>query len=131
MYYILIVLCIALIFGGAYIFTLRSEIQSQRSEINSKNGTIESYIRDLERLGEYAEKQADEKIQGRISEMEMLVTEDQMKRWYQLVEDCKQPFTSRKKPINVGGKFTRTTIIAVGNIIDELGKMKKTEVDEN
>jgi len=48
----------------------------------------------------------------------VLLPNQQLSRWGQLVESCKKPFERKKVQINVGGKFTRSVIIAVDDIIN-------------
>lgn len=67
-------------------------------------------------------------ILGDIWEVELLG--GNLKRWNVLVEDCKKPFLKKKQPINVGGKFTRSMIIAVDdivNVVNEIANKHKPE----
>lgn len=56
-----------------------------------------------------------------ISEVELLG--GNLKRWNILVDDCKKPFVKKKQPINVGGKFTRSMIIAVDDIVNVVNEI--------
>lgn len=70
-------------------------------------------------------------VDGLVEKLEsVLLPDEQLKRWGQLVTDCKKPFERKKVPINIGGKFTRSMIIAVDdivNVVSEIANKHKPE----
>ena len=131
----------------AILFTLRSDrkkddrikeltkvIKNQQEEfskesefLNSRDISNSQKVSDLTKERNFYRDILNE-ISGNISEVEL--SGGNLKRWNVLVEDCKKPFIKKKHPINVGGKFTRSMIIAVDdivNVVNEIANNHKPE----
>ncbi len=129
---------------AAYIASIQGEIKHYKTRIKSLNSRIGELLRENLRAQEVIENhlQEVENLKKRIGIGEALRTEmkaksnelsaiinilslaeipdEKLNRWDQLVADCKKPFTKTKQPINCGGKFTRESIIAIGDLIDKV-----------
>lgn len=131
----------------AILFTLRSDrkkdarikeltklIKNQQEEfskesefLNSRDISNSQKVSDLTKERNFYRDILNE-ISGNISEVEL--SGGNLKRWNVLVDDCKKPFVKKKQPINVGGKFTRSMIIAVDdivNVVNEIANNHKPE----
>jgi predicted RNase H-like nuclease (RuvC/YqgF family) len=127
---------------AAYIASIQGEIKHYKTRIKSLNSRIGELLRENLRGQEDNEKLSQEienlnkqirigegirtEMRTKSNELSAIINilslqeipDDKLNRWDQLVADCKKPFTKTKQPINCGGKFTRESIIAIGNLID-------------
>lgn len=123
---------------AAYIASIQGKIKHYKTRIKSLNSRIGELLR--ENLWAHdANKKMSEEVQGVTEERKFYkdlldeliekleavpLSDEQLKRWGQLVSDCKKPFERKKVPINVGGKFTRSVIIAVDDIVNVVNAIK-------
>ena len=123
---------------AAYIASIQGEIKHYKTRIKSLNSRIGELLRENLRGQEDNEKLSQE-VQDKIAEKKFYsdiadwlvgkleavpLSDEQLKRWGQLVTDCKKPFERKKVPINVGGKFTRSVIIAVDDIVNVVNAIR-------
>lgn len=123
---------------AAYIASIQGEIKHYKTRIKSLNSRIGELLRENLWAHDANEKMSEE-VQGVTEERKFYkdlldeliekleavpLSDEQLKRWGQLVCDCKKPFERKKVPINVGGKFTRSVIIAVDDIVNVVNAIK-------
>lgn len=93
----------------------KEELAEKNREFFTSKMSIQSQeIYGLTQERNYYREQVDE-ISKKFKSVSIHINE--LNRWVQLVEDCKKPFIKRKQPINVGGRSTRSMIIAIHNIV--------------
>lgn len=139
-----------MVIGAAVFFTLRSddgkskEIERLQGTKDSLNHAIDNLSDELELLRSQNNLLREEKMNFKkksefleyysrkleeenrlIKHLLQNISEVQLKRWDQLVSDCMKPIAGRKRPINVGGLFTRGTIISVGGIIQAIRNLNE------
>ena len=123
---------------AAYIASIQGEIKHYKTRIKSLNSRIGELLRENLRAQEDNEKNSLE-VNGLIQERNLyrelldelseklnavLLPHAKLVRWGELVHSCKKPFERKKVPINVGGKFTRSVIIAVDDIVNVVNSIR-------
>lgn len=99
---------------------LNDELELLRTQNNLLHDEKIKFKKEVELLENYSKKLEDKRECNLTEDLLQTISTAQLKRWEQLVADCKKPFAGRKRPINVGGLFTRKTIIAIGEIIEAI-----------
>lgn len=123
---------------AAYIASIQGEITHYKTRIKSLNSRIGELLRENLREQEVVENHSLENqriiaerkfykdlLDELIEKLEAVpLSDEQLNRWGHLVADCKKPFERKKVPINVGGKFTRSVIIAVDDIVNVVNAIR-------
>lgn len=147
-----ILIGVLIVIGAAIFFTIRND-KSKSKEIVKLQGNRDSLNHTIDLLNDELELLRGQNIILREERMQLkkkaefweatfrevdkdwkestdplslqTLSKEQLKRWEQLIDDCKKPINGRKRPINVGGKFTRSSIIAVGDIINSIKNLNE------
>lgn len=123
---------------AAYIASIQGEIKHYKTRIKSLNQRIGALLRENLHAQDIIDKHLQEVqwiteerkfYNGLLDELfeklnAVSLSDEKLKRWGQLVSDCKKPFERKKVPINVGGKFIRTVIITVDDIINVVNAIR-------